>query len=308
MTNQPEPRESYSPSPLPVYRANTSSQIVRKPPTAPPTLIEKWVVWEMNFCINTNGIRFGTESLHDILKPALETQDVPVDIFFAPDARWIVAGARGIKIDQDRRQRVVATLRNSIYTDMQFIAGIDYFGNTNNWANIQMMLIVQPEEVSEPQRPIKPEEPNAKPLIPREALFLLIFVSVLLFFAAGDVGKMFGFFGGIVTILLYVGSNPQVKSDKEKYQKALNRYEEEQANYAIKKEKIAIEREERAKNRLSRSFKTDDLRVFHTVMTRSIAAIVHQEILAKGASIKESVETNNASSAIPNTKDIFDDF
>lgn len=287
-----------------------TTKIARIVPESPPVLIEKWVVWELKVCLDTNGIKLNTECLHDLLKVELETQGVPVDIFFAKDASWIIEGARGrAKVDNDFRPRVVAKLKpqNSPYTDMQFIAGIDYFGKSN-WADVQMMMIVQPEEIKIPPRPTPPREPNTKPLIPNEALVVMALVALGLIFSGNSALQLLGFIGIIGFMGIYIKSTTDVRKDRQRYEGKRFSYEGELADWENEKEQIALEREELIRNRLSRSFKTDDFRVFHTVLTRSIARIISDEFLKQGAAIKEAVENNDAQIAISSSKNIFDEF
>jgi hypothetical protein len=161
------------------------SDIVKVAPKMPPVLIENWVVWEYTACLYTNGIILTTAELHDWLKAEMEHQQIPVNIFFANNACWVIEGARGrAKVDEDRRPRVVASLTNSPYTDIQFIAGLDYFGDY--WVNFQMMLIVQPEEIEDPPRPVlpprpkPPHKPNVTPLIPDAAVAVMALVALCL--------------------------------------------------------------------------------------------------------------------------------
>lgn len=284
-----------------------TTKLARITPKNPPTLIEQWVVWELKVCVDTNGIKLDTGRLHDLLKAELKEQDVPVDIFFANDARWVIEGARGrAKVDSDRRPRLVATLRNSPYTDRQFIAGIDYFGNSN-WADVQMMLIVQPEEIKLSPKPTAPREPNTSPILPDGAFVLLGVVSAGLMFSGNGGLQFLGLVGIIGLSVLYSRSNQAVRDGKKNYEYQLSLYDRRIQEWEADKEQLALEREEMIKNRLSRSFKTDDLRVFHTVMTRSVARIISDEFLKQGAAIKESVENNDGKIAIASVKDIFDE-
>jgi hypothetical protein len=287
-----------------------TTKLARIAPASPPVLIEKWVVWELKVCLDTNGIKLNTEHLHDLLKVELEAQGVPVDIFFAKDASWIIEGARGrAKVDNDFRPRVVAKLKpqNSPYTDMQFIAGIDYFGKSN-WADVQMMMIVQPEEIRLPPRPTPPREPNTKGLIPNEAIVGMAVVALALTVSGNSALQLLGFIGLIGLIGIYIKSTTDVRKDRQSYEGKRFSYERELADWENEKEQIVIEREELIRNRLSRSFKTDDLRIFHTVLTRSIARIISDEFLKQGAAIKEAVENNDAQIAISSSKNIFDEF
>lgn len=291
-----------------VSQDSKASQITKVAPETPPILIEKWVVWELKTCIYTNGNKLYTDNLHDILKSEIEKQKAPIQILFTKDASWLIQGARNkIKVDDDRRARVVATLKNSIYTDIQFITGIDYFGGSD-WADLQMMIIVQPEKIPEPERPNKPSQPNESPLIPNEALAVLGIIAVLIFLFGGDAGKGFGLLGGIGAIVMYVQSNAKVKKAQDKYAQQIIKYEQALENYQREKEEIALEKEEREKNRVSRSFKTDDLRVFHAVMFELVAQIVKKYFIDKGATVKESVENNGSETNIESKKNIFDNF
>ncbi|MGB5960501.1 MAG: hypothetical protein WBG73_07590 [Coleofasciculaceae cyanobacterium] len=246
--------------------------------------------------------------MHDLLKAELKAQDVPVDIFFANDARWVIEGARGrAKVDNDRRPRLVATLRNSPYTDMQFIAGIDYFGSSS-WADVQMMLIVQPEEIKLLPKPTAPRESDTSPILPDGALWLLVLIAGGLMFTGNGALQLLGCIGVGGVIYLTIKSNRDVTESKKDYALQLSLYQQRLDEWETEKEQLALEREELIKNRLSRSFKTDDLRVFHTVMTRSIARIISDKFLKQGAAIKESIENNDVQNAVSNTKNIFDEF
>jgi hypothetical protein len=287
-----------------------TTQITRVPPKEDPVLIEQWVVWELKSCIYTNGNKLSTGDLHNILKLGIEKQKVPIEILFSEKASWVVQGARGtIKLDNDRRPRVVAKLKDSPYTDIQFITGIDYFGGSNgsDWADLQMMLIVQPEEINIPPKPIKPSPANINPIIPNEALIVLGIIALFLF-TLGSIGQLFGFIGIMGAIIIYIKSNKNVKDAQNRYTKEMNKYEQDLEEYERQKEEIALQREEREKNRLSRSFKTDDLRMFHAVMIELVVRAVKENFIDKGAKVKESVENNGSTANIESKKNIFDNF
>jgi hypothetical protein len=268
------------------------SSISRVAPKTSPTLIEAWVVWEYTACLSTNGLQFSTTDLHDALKTEIERQSLPVNIFYASDACWIIEGARGrAKVDDDRRPRVALNLRDSRYTDMQFIAGIDYFGGL--WANFQMMMIVQPEEL---EKPPKPTIPNS--LIPNEALLVLVVFAGALLFSGNPGLQVLSFVGLMGGLGLWAISTSQVRIAKQRQEKWKEEIEE-----------IKLEEEEIRKNRLSRSFKSDDLFVFHEVMRETVVAAVSQNLLEQGAKVQESNEQNSVEHIIPKSKkDIFDGF
>lgn len=279
-----------------VSQKDKSVEIVKVSPKSSPVLIEQWVVWEYSACIDTIGLKLDTAKLHDLVKAELEAQGIPVDIFFSEDACWIVEGVTGeVKLDQDRRPRIIATLRESPYADMQFIAGIDFFGDSN-WANIQMMMIVQPSP-----RPIRPLSISASPLIPTPALVILGLVALGLVFSGNPSLAFLGLIGFLGLFVIFIQSTQGVVKAKELYEKRLKSYEEAEANWQREQEQLI-------KNRLFRSFKTDDFRVFHAIMVRTIARIISEELLKRGAAIKEIVENNNAQNVVESNKNIFDEF
>lgn len=317
MTQSPEYR--------PTIQSRAAGNLVKVAPKAPPTLIENWVVWEYTACLYTNGLKLDTGDLHDLLKAELEQQKIPVNIFFSTNASWVIEGARGTaKVDNDRRARVVATLMDSPYTDIQFITGLDYFGDY--WVNFQMMLIVQPEKLEDPPRPAllprptRPQEPNLSPLIPNEALVVMALVAIALIFSGNPGLQMLGGIGFLGGVGIWSKSTVDVRQAKQNYDRQMATYRENEKNLDLqekraeedwkrKLEKIALEREELQKNRLSRSFKWDDLIVFHEVMNVSVAKIIHTHLIKQGATVKETKELNKSEDIIPKSKkDIFDTF
>jgi hypothetical protein len=302
-----------------------NGEIVKVPPKTPPILIENWVVWEYTACLYTNGIILTTAELHDWLKAEMEHQQIPVNIFFANNACWVIEGARGrAKLDEDFRPRVVASLTNSPYTDIQFIAGLDYFGDY--WVNFQMMLIVQPEEIEDPPRPVPPPRPkpphkhNVTPLIPDAAVVVMALVALGLIFSGNQGLQVLGFLGILGTGIMWFISRKKSMQAAAEYERKIEQYNREEEDWKEQKEQaeedwhreldeIALEREELEKNRLSRSFKWDDLRVFHEVMSLSVARVIHKNLLQKGATVKETQELSKNEEIIPKSKkDIFDDF
>jgi hypothetical protein len=261
-------------------------------PKNPPQLKEAWLVWEYTACLFTDGLRFTTENLHDAIKAHAVNQKLPINVFHSPDAAWILEGAwGGAKVDDDRRSRVSMNLRDSRYSDMQFITGIDYFGDC--WANFQMMVFVQPQELEKPPKPIVP-----KPLLPNEALVVLAVVAAALIFSGNSGLQILGVVGLIGGLIIWAISSQKVREGKERYAKWEQQIKE-----------LVREEEEIKRNRLSRSFKTDDLFVFYEVMTNITSAIIFHTLIEKGAKVEESNERNFIKQVIPkNTKDIFDDF
>lgn len=286
-----------------------SNKTTVQPPT-PAILTQSWVIWESVDIIATNGIKFDTSSLYKLLEEELEAQKVPIDIV-CTKAAWIVEGARGnLKIDQDTRDRIAAIPGGrSIYTNMQFIAGIDYFGDSD-WASIQMMMIVQPEKPSEvPPPPIRPQAVNTQPLIPDAALVVLGLIATGLFFSGNAGLQVLAILGAIGAFVIYIQSNSEVAKAKSKYDSQLAKYEEEKTERNRQIEKIHLEEEELKRNRLSRSFQWDDLRVFHRIMNQLTNRIIWENMIQKGAVVKDFINETKNEEIIPKSKkNILDEF
>jgi hypothetical protein len=269
----------------------TRNQIDKLRPKSSLTLIEPWVVWEYTACLFTGDIKFKTEDLHDAIKAHAENQNLPINVYYDPSAHWIIEGAWGkAKVDDDLRPRVTMNLRDSRYSDMQFITGIDYFGEC--WANFQMMMVVQPETL---ERPPKPVVPN--PLLPTEALVVLAVVAIGLLFT-GNVGiQILGFVGLVGGLVIWAISSQNVRQAQQRY----DQWKEEVV-------KIELEEIELKRNRLSRSFKSDDLFVFHEVASKIIASVVVNAVLKNGGRVEQSNEKNEIEHTIPKSqKDILTD-
>jgi hypothetical protein len=266
--------------------------IVQNQPESPPQFIEPWLAWEYSACLFTDGIKFTTKDLHDVIKSHINYQNLPVNIFYSEQAHWVIEGAFGqAKVDNDRRPRVSANIKNSRHSDMYFITGIDNFGDC--WANFQMMILVQPRQLDRPAKPVVP-----KPILPTEALIVLAVLAIIFLVSNNQILIMFGLLGLIGGGLIWVISSQNVREAKEQ----LERWKEDIS-------KIELEELEIRKNRLSRSFQSDDLFTFHEVMTKITSSIIFHTLLKKGGKIEESNERNLVEDVIPKSKkDMFDEF
>ena len=104
-------------------------------------------------------------------------------------------------------------------------------------------------------------------------------------------------------------SNSQVAEAKRKNELKLAQYQEANIERNRQYEKIKLEEEELKRNRLCRSFQWDDLRVLHTIMSRSVGKIIHNNILQKGGTVKEFVhQTKNEEIIAESKKDILNEF
>ena len=272
-----------------IHQQNGTASITKIEPKEPPRLIKEWIMdgHDISWCIHTNGLKFDTEQLHDFLKTEIEQQGVPVNVFLSKDAAWIIEGARGrAKVEEDRRPRVVATLQNSPYTDMQFIAGIDYFGS--HWAKLQMMLVVQPETIKIPPKPVTPLKPDTTPLLPKEALIVLAVIAGGMLLLGNIALKLLGFIGLAGVTYLFIKSNADIKKAQKKYERELEAYEQELAEWEAEKEEIQLEQQDLEKYRASRSFKSEDLFTFWSVMVSKVILKI-EELKKQGATV-EAIE------------------
>lgn len=259
--------------------------------TREPTLVADWVLWEFAAVVKTDGITLDTKGLYNLLTAELAKEKAPIDIILST-AGWYVEGnsSSSKKIKGDRRSRIVATLQNSIFGEtMQFIAGIDYFGQSN-WADIQMMLIVQPEPPPPiPPSPQRPMAPNSKPLIPNELLAVAGLIALSLLFTGNGGLQVLGVMGAIGIIVIGIMANQNIVKAQAKYEMQLREYEEanRQRNEII--ENIKKEEIELRENRGIRSFQWDELRMLHAIMTNYIREIVRTRMLAGGATVEKFV-------------------
>ena len=94
-----------------------------------------------------------------------------------------------------------------------------------------------------------------------------------------------------------------------KYDSQLARYQEEDVERNRQIEKINLEEEELKRNRLSRSFQWDDLRVFHRIMNQLTNRIIWENMIQKGAVVKEFINETKNEEIIPKSKkNILDEF
>lgn len=302
----------------------TKNQIDQIKPKSSITLIEPWVVWEYTACLFTGDIKLKTADLHDAIKAHAENQNLPINVYYDSSARWVIEGAWGrAKVDDDHRPRVTMSLRDSRYSDMQFITGIDYFGEC--WANFQMMMVVQPETLERPAEPVIPSPPIIpnpsipNPLLPTEALVVLGVIAIALIVIGNPGIKILGFVGLVGGLVIWAMSSKNVREAEQRASQTVREaeqrasqmmHEAQQRHHKWKEEitKIELEEMELKKNRLSRSFKSDDLFVFHEVVSKIVTAVVSNAVLKSGGRVEQSHENNFVEQIIPKSeKDILKD-
>lgn len=191
--------------------------------------------------------------------------------------------ARWIKDYEEWRPRLIASLHDHSYSDVKMIMGVDYLGR---WASLQLQIATEPEPMAPPPPP--PSKPQKETPI---GAVILIGIGLMLFVAgiAVMVGSRRNQEGGVVTVILGIfvaiigfiwasmaGSN------------ATQRYEQEKAAWEaeIRKQEAEIKRRETEKvvEKLSRTFKVDDIRLFGEAMQHVFRAVAN-DIVKQGAKV-----------------------
>jgi hypothetical protein len=164
------------------------------------------------------------------------------------------------------------------------------------------MLLLQPEKIEIPDPPSIPREQDAKPILPNEAIIVLAVIAGLLMFSGNGGLIALGVLGLLGALFIYVKSQSEVTEAQKHNSYAESRYQKQLEQWRRDIEEIKLEQEDLRKHRLSRSFKTDDLRVFRSVMIETTAKIVTNEVFDKGATL-EDVSENTDETVAPSVKD-----
>lgn len=182
--------------------------------------------------------------LFDRVEARLRANQVPVQVELVK-ANWI-------NDQQECRRRVMASLENHRFSDLKVIMGVDYLGT---WATLQMHLGIEPE-------PKVDNEPISFPW------------GIALMLVGGSIGA-FSFIDGkmqlavLGAILLAIGF-------------FLHRWQ--RAEQQQRREEQLRQQAARAMERLSRTFKIDDLRLFASAMEQVFQEVV-DDIVVQGARV-----------------------
>jgi hypothetical protein len=274
---------------------------VRIPPDYFPIISEDWVLWEYTVCIDTKGIKLKVEDLYDSLIKEVNHQNIPLNVFHARDACWIVKKPDSIKIHNDFRSRAIVQLEDSLYKNIHFIAGLDYLGTC--WVNLHLMIINYPQHLKKIPKPLRRDRYLTKvnsTAIKVAGIGLVIIINL---YQASNV-----ILGSILLILLLIAcwivkninDEFNILPACKMYSKAeIIKYERELEQI----DKItSIQSEE-----LPRHFKWDDLRLFHEVTRRLVTDIISEQLEPQESIFTEAKEFNLFKNIIPSTKkDLFD--
>jgi hypothetical protein len=166
------------------------------------------------------------------------------------------------------------------------VLGVDYMGR---WASIHLNLAIEPETLPLPplpsQRPRDPE--NAPPIL--AIIVLIASVLLLLIGLAGQQGELAaaGGIGCFVSLIIYMTTRSQAAEKQreaqlaweQEQQRRQHEWEEAQRKHALRKE---VER-------MVRTFKIDDMRLFRTAM-KEVFKLVVADIVQLGGEVVQRIE------------------
>jgi hypothetical protein len=182
--------------------------------------------------------RLEAQELLQRVRSILEMQDVPVDVQLV-NSRWL-------SDSREVRPRLVASLRNHPYSDIKMIMGVDYMGR---WASIQLHLGVEPEPL-----PLPPPKPSFK--IPEGVIALWVMGAIMWLIGSALDSGWLSFIGFALLIVGFAWYRKSKTKWENKHLEELMQWEAEQRRRAL----------EKAAERLTRTFKVDDMRLFCTAM------------------------------------------
>ena len=211
---------------------------------------------EVEYLENTDK-HLGPEDLLERVNSKIQQLQVPVDVRLMP-TRWMN--------DLDEvRPRLVAFLRNHSYADIKMIMGVDYIGK---WACFQLHLGAELEVIPPPPPPPAKDPPIVA------ILLTIIGFAILIGGTTSRNGGVLIAIGLIMIILAIIVFVRQGQSQLEKEAAAKLRWRVEQE----------LRARERDADRLSRTFKVDDMRLFYIAMTKVFQAVV-DDIVERGGGV-----------------------
>lgn len=191
--------------------------------------------------------RLEPETLLRRVQSILGKQGVPVSVTLIP-TRWLRDG-------RETRPRLVAWLPGHPYGDIKLLLGVDYLGS---WASIQMHVGVEPEALP----PGPPPAPGWTP--PWDGILAII--------------------GGVLLLMVLIGIFPlaygiwRLVTSKKKF-------DAKQIEDGVRRQQEQAQRErKRAMERMSRTFKVDDMRLFCSAM-KSVFQTVVDDIVEQGGEV-----------------------
>lgn len=188
------------------------------------------------------------DELHRRVSKAIEAYEVPVDVRLVK-ARWI-------RDEKEARERIVASMKAHVFEDIKVIFGLDYMGR---WANIHVSIGMEPTQL---------EKENSYEM-PDDAKYAL-FGGAIVAVVGIVIGKALLAGAGIVAAAYGAW---RYKSSKK-------------AHAAGQAEERARSEMKRAAERLSRTYKIDDMRLFCTAMKAVYQAVVDDIVQTGGKVVR----------------------
>ena len=225
------------------------------------------------------------EALLARVQTLLEQDRVPVRVQLLP-TRWQNDG-------EERRPRLVASLKSHRYSDIKMLLGLDYLGR---WASIHLALAIEPAPLPVPP---EPEELPDNPAFQHPVGAIICLVLGFLGFIGGNalsssnyywsLGREFapvligaGVLLGLIGAISYLVA---VSNHGKRCAELRAAWQQEQAR---RRQAWEAEQRQRAQqnmaDRLSRTFKVDDMRLFSTAM-REVYRSVVDDIVSQGAQV-----------------------
>lgn len=185
-------------------------------------------------------------TLHERVESAIQHYDVPVDV--------VLLRAQWQNDPKESRERIVASLKNHVFNDIKVIFGLDYMGK---WANIHITIGMEPTPIEESESFTMPE-------------------WIWYLFMASGGALLLGFFTGqhAISLAAVAAAGFGVWS----YSKAKKAHADQQVSERNQTEA------RRARERMSRTYKIDDIRLFCTAMHAVYQAVV-DDIVQKGGKV-----------------------
>jgi hypothetical protein len=184
------------------------------------------------------------------------------------------------KIEQRRRRIITSLAQGYGHQDIKVILGVDYLGK---WASIHMDIAVQPDPF--PVLPPPSKEPTAQPNWFAVGSLVIAVLGSFIYYRKITTGystlnEQIWFLLWIIMVVISIVWI-SVSLNRQK-----SRIEQEKMNQKfISMQEVQRQREERARERLSRTFRTDDIRLFASAM-KSVFQFVVDDIVQSGAKIE----------------------
>ena len=210
----------------------------------------------------------------------IEANEVPVQVALL-QTRWQ-------NDTSEVRPRIVASLKNHLYSDVKTILGVDYMGR---WASIKMYLAVEP-----PIIPVPPPIPIASFNPP--AVDTPMSITVIVLFALAAIALVSGFvmpplliLAGILGWFAYTTNKQAIDGARARHQQTVDQlrrdHERQVRDHESKvlRERSEVEALARAKT-MFRTYKIDDMRLFSSAMNVVFRAVIDDIVSTDGGKVE----------------------